>query len=134
MNRPEEDLQRACVEWLDWMEPRWRGRMTYFAVPNQRGTRSRAEAGVLEAMGVRPGVSDFVFLMAGGRAFCVELKAPGKEGALSKRQAEWLETCSRLQVPVYVISSQEELEKILERYELLAPVKGRKKSQAGLFG
>lgn len=125
MNRPEEALQRAVVEWLEWSRPRWKGRMTYFAVPNQKGTRSRAEAGVLKAMGVRPGVSDLVFFAHGGRAFCVELKAPGRDGRrLPRTQEEWLEECSRVQVPIYVASSVDRVEEILLRCGVLRPARG----------
>lgn len=134
MNRPEEDLQRSIVDWLEWNRPRWRRRMVYFAVPNQRGTRSRTENQILKALGVRPGVSDLVFIYEGSRALFVELKAPGREARLSEAQQEFCEDCTRLHAPYYVASSLEEVQELLERYELLEPRRRGRDGQAELPG
>jgi len=123
MNRPEEDLQRSVVEWLSWTESRWRDRMTYFAVPNQRGTRTRTEAEILKALGVRPGATDLVFLLLGGRVLCVELKAPGREGNLSEAQKKFRADCERLGVPHHVESTLEGVVALLERYGALRPAR-----------
>ena len=60
-----------------------------FHIPNGGG-RSKREAGVLKAMGVRPGVSDlFLPVPAGGKhGLWLELKALG--GAISTEQRVWL--------------------------------------------
>lgn len=134
MNRPEEALQRSIVEWMEWNRKRWEKRMFYFSVPNQRGTRSRAEMGVLRALGVRPGVADLVLVTEGARVIFVELKAPGKEGDLSPHQREFLERCTRLHVPYFVESSLEGFQEILERHKLLEPERGGRKEEPGLWG
>lgn len=74
MRRPEQALQIALVELLAYvLTP-----STYFFhVPNG-GYRSRAEAGILKAMGVRAGVMDLIFIDR-GLAFGMELKAPGEQ-------------------------------------------------------
>lgn len=120
MNHPEEAVQRAIVEWLLWNERRWKGLVAWFAVPNQRGTRTAAENKILKAMGVRAGVSDLVFLFEGG-AFCVEVKATGRRNAISESQLAWMEDCARIHVPYFVVESVEELVEIMERYEVLRP-------------
>lgn len=118
MNRPEEALQRAIVQWLEFHRARLEKRMLWFAVPNQRGTRSRAEMGVLKALGVEPGTPDLVLVHDLGRVVFVELKAPGKEGNLSPYQREFLERATRMRAPYYVIVSLEDFVALLVRYGL----------------
>ena len=133
MNRPEEDLQRTIVEWLRWNRRRWEHRMLWFAVPNQKGTRSRAEMGVLQASGVEPGVADLVFVGDLARVLFVELKAPGREGRLSADQREFLERCTRLRIPYRVESTLEDVIHLLTKHELLDPERpGRDPGQARL--
>ncbi|MEH6476668.1 MAG: hypothetical protein V7727_13330, partial [Sneathiella sp.] len=55
-NQSEELLQRAVVEWLGWQYPM----LLFFVVPNGGG-RSKAEAGILKATGVKAGGADLVF-------------------------------------------------------------------------
>jgi hypothetical protein len=71
-NRPEDAIQRAVFEHLAM-----RGRPDVFAFhPANGGWRSRIEAAILKGLGVRPGVPDVMAIKA-GRAFALELKAPG---------------------------------------------------------
>ncbi|HEX4302870.1 MAG TPA: hypothetical protein VHZ78_08750 [Rhizomicrobium sp.] len=56
--RTEQDFQIALVRLLDMiLTPATR----FFHVPNG-GYRTRAEAGILKAMGIKPGMHDVVFL------------------------------------------------------------------------
>ncbi len=74
-NRPEEQTHRAIVEWLCWVEPN----AEWFHPPNG-GARSKAEAGIFKALGVKAGVPDLVFtLPPDGRTAFVEIKAPGRK-------------------------------------------------------
>ena len=83
--RPEEDLQRACVEYLRLCVPPPPGGPFWFHVPNQRGTRTIYEAQILKALGVRAGVPDLIVCWR-GRFLAIELKAP--RGRVSETQAE----------------------------------------------
>lgn len=47
--RPEEDLQRVVVRFLQLASPA----TVFFHVPNQRGTRKRFEQELLKVLGVR---------------------------------------------------------------------------------
>jgi hypothetical protein len=86
MNRPEEALQRTVVDYLWIAAP---PELFWFAVPNQRGTRTKAEMGVLKALGVRAGVPDLCFLWA-GRFLGIELKATS--GVLTDAQEKaWMD-------------------------------------------
>lgn len=89
MKRPEEALQREFVTALRAMLP-WP--WIVFHVPNGAG-RSKAEAGILKAMGVRAGCPDLLMIgpqtngRAGNTTIAIELKAPPKRlrsGALSR--------------------------------------------------
>jgi hypothetical protein len=81
--RPEQAAQRAIVEYLRLAVPR----AVVFAVPNG-GYRTRAEAGILKAMGVVAGVSDLVILLPDGRVAFVEVKAA--KGRVSEAQTDFL--------------------------------------------
>lgn len=89
-NNEEEQLQCGCNSWnklnskkyplLEWM----------FHSPNGGG-RSKAESGILKAMGVKPGVPDFIlpFPSEGGyQGLAIELKS--EIGRLSDDQRAWL--------------------------------------------
>lgn len=72
MNRPEETLHRAAVAHLRATLPApW----FCFHVPNGGG-RSKAEAGILKAMGVLAGVPDLFVLGPDRNLVAIEFKAP----------------------------------------------------------
>lgn len=81
MKRPEEALQRTVAQYLDLALPK---DAVWFHVPNGGG-RSKAEAGVLKAMGVKAGVPD-IYILHEGRSLFIELKPPKRY--LSKEQKE----------------------------------------------
>ena len=71
-DNPEEQLQRAVIEWLGWVKPD----CVYFFV-NNGAHLSKAQAGKAIGLGVLPGVGDLVFVLLGGRVGFIELKAEG---------------------------------------------------------
>jgi len=91
VNRPEEALQRQLVAFLRLaLPPPW----MVFHIPNGGG-RSKAEAGVLKAMGVLAGMPDLILCghhdgpVLGGpgiaaKVIAIELKAPPKPGSKAK--------------------------------------------------
>lgn len=143
MNRPEENLHRACVAYLRAaLPPPW-----FCAhIPNGGG-RSKAEAGILKAMGVLAGMPDLLICGPGGwvyptdpagkqttcRLVAIEFKAPPKplkRGGVSKatprlspaqraRQAD-LGACG---VPYLVIDDMAEMVQALRA--LGVPLRGR---------
>jgi hypothetical protein len=86
---PEEDLQRACFEWAELQSKTHPALKYLIHVPNG-GARSKGEAGKLKAMGVKPGVPDFILTRANGiwRGLAIELKS--EIGRLSFDQKIWL--------------------------------------------
>lgn len=83
---PEEQLHRACVNYLRIAMPPPPDGAVWWHTPNQRGTRAKYEAAILKALGVRAGIPDLLFLHQ-GRLLAVELKAP-EGGSLTERQRE----------------------------------------------
>jgi len=140
MRRPEETLHRACVAYLRAALPKpW----IVWHTPNGGG-RSKAEAGILKAMGVLAGMPD-LFVMGpklldlspacpvAPRLIAIEFKAPPKplkRGGVSKatprlspaqraRQAD-LGACG---VPYLVIDDMAEMVQALKA--LGVPLRGR---------
>jgi hypothetical protein len=71
VQRPEQTLQKQVIQFL-WAAktPEW----SFYAVPNG-GYRTKAEAAIFQACGVRAGVPDIAIVHKGAARF-IELKAP----------------------------------------------------------
>lgn len=91
-NRPEETLQRMCIQWANTHLERYPD-LAYLFHPANGGFRTPAEAGILKAMGVRTGVPDLLLPLASpdGRfqGMALELKSPA--GRLTEAQKRWLD-------------------------------------------
>lgn len=81
MNRPEQAIQRSCVDFLRQCAPEGLGYTAINPVP----AKSKAVAGISKAMGLIPGIPD-ILLVWKGRAIFVEVKADG--GRLSPAQRD----------------------------------------------
>ncbi len=116
MKRPEEVTHRQIAAMLRMSLPKpW----LFFHVPNGGG-RSKAEAGILKALGTRPGVPDL--LVAGeGRVIGVEVKAP--KGYLSSAQKDTIAALAEAGIPTVVVKSLPEA--ITALVQLGVPLKGR---------
>lgn len=114
---PEEALQRACVQWAALQSRRYPILEALIHVPNG-GRRPKGEAGKLKAMGVRPGVPDFLLPLPSPAkcwsGLAIELKA--KDGRLSRAQAEWLERLADAGWRVAVVRSLEEFCALITEY------------------
>lgn len=106
----EEDLQRAVIETIGYLVPgpTHEGGAVVFAVPNG-GWRSKAEAGILKALGVRAGVFDLAVLTWDGRVGFIELKEPGKykpvEKGLSGPQEDFQDMLVSMKIPHAVLDN-----------------------------
>lgn len=101
--RPEDDLQRKCVEILERVHPRYQGDVLWFHVPNGGG-RSKVEAAIFKGLGVVAGVPDLVLIWGRG-TLLVELKAP--RGRLTKSQRKVFDQCDRMGVEYDQVNSVE---------------------------
>ena len=79
-SRPEEIIHRAIAEYLSVLAPRTRvdAPFIWFHVPNGGG-RSKAEGGVLKALGALAGVPDILIIDPMGRVRFGEVKPPKKD-------------------------------------------------------
>lgn len=135
MKRPEEALQREFVAILRAMLP-WP--WIVFHVPNGAG-RSKAEAGILKAMGVLAGCPDLFVIgpsvneRAVNTAIAIELKAPPKwlrsgersraKPATNANQRSFQADLKACGVPVLIVR---DVRQGLEALEVLGvPLKGR---------
>mgnify|MGYP001547995774 CR=1 FL=1 len=84
MKRPEQQLQIACVRLAAVIVPH----VVLWATPNG-GYRTKAEAGILKAMGAVQGVPDLCCVLPQGGIGFLELKAP--KGKLSPAQIQFRE-------------------------------------------
>ena len=105
-NRPEEALQRAVASYLDLALPH---DAVWFHPPNG-GARSKAEAGIFKAMGVKAGVPDIIVIYR-GRVVCIELKAPG--GTCSPAQKLMHAQLSAAGALIYTATRIEDVESFL---------------------
>lgn len=87
---PEEDLQRACMDWVFLNTARYPKLKFMVHVPNG-GKRPKGEAGKLKAMGCRAGYPDLTLPRRHLRYFglAMELKSP--TGSVSAEQRVWLD-------------------------------------------
>ncbi len=84
MKRLEDQLQiQTCAYLAHALIPP----ALFFHIPNG-GHRSKAQAGMFKAMGVKAGLPDLCIILA-GRAYWIELKAP--KGVLSATQKDMRE-------------------------------------------
>lgn len=129
MKRPEENLQRAIVQYLDrCLMPPW----MFWSTPNQRGTRTVVEAQILKALGVRAGIPDLFVLGPNATLIGLEVKAPpklGKRGVskakptLNDAQKAMFPRLAGLGVPVIVVRDVEDAVAALS--SIGAPFRGR---------
>ncbi len=108
MKRPEDAIQRACVEYLKLEENL--GKLTYFAVPNG-GNRNKITGAILKALGARAGVYDLVIILHGGLAVFAEVKPPNRYP--SKEQKEFNERVTNLSCPTTIVRSVTDLQEFL---------------------
>ena len=108
-NRPEEKFQRALCQYLDLALP---PDAFYFAIPNG-GWRTKAEAGILKATGVKAGVPDLCILY-NGMAHFVELKS--KKGTLSGPQRDTRAAIISAGLPCALWRTLEDAQRVLTRW------------------
>lgn len=116
MKRPEEITHRAIVAHLRFRLPApW----LFWHTPNGGG-RSKAEGGVLKALGTRAGIPD-LFVAGEGRIIAIEVKAP--KGALTPTQISTIGELARAGIPTIVAKNWDDVEAALRG--LGVPLTGR---------
>ena len=107
MKTPEREVVKACLEYLEL-----RGVYAYrqntgaAEYADNTGRRRFVRYG-------KPGISDIIGVLPGGRFIAVECKAPG--GRLSEHQTEFLKDIERMGGLAVIARSVEDLEKIFRQ-------------------
>lgn len=118
-NTPEEDFHIGLVQHIRW---RLRKGVIFWHTPNG-GARSKASAGKLKAMGVRPGVFDLMFIIpVSGEppAICfLELKAGRNK--MSTEQNIFAAELDKLGIPWAVSYSIDHAIQVLEAWQAIKP-------------
>lgn len=121
MNRAEQNLQIAFFDWLRWSEKRYPELKRMHHIPNG-GKRSKAEAAIFKAMGVKPGVPDVFLPEPRGmyHGLYIEFKSDG--GKPSGSQTEFLDSLREAGYLACVCSSLDKAIKITQQYIKLPKV------------
>lgn len=120
IKRPEQDLQKQVAKLLDTCLAL---NVVWFHVPNG-GYRSKAEAGIFMAMGVKPGVPDLIISWAGPDGplvLAIELKA-----GTGKATTAQIEMMDRMRSCAWFVSEARSLDEVmalLKRYHV--PVRAK---------
>lgn len=96
------------------------GRMTavWLHVANElaHGHRTGVSGAIARALGMHPGVADYLFLWEGG---CLALEAKSVTGVASPNQIDFASWCADRGVPYHIFRSSTEGLDILKRYGVL---------------
>lgn len=115
MKRKEEQLQIAFFEWAKWQEGRYPelGRMHH--IPNG-GKRTKVEAAIFKAMGVKSGVPDVFLPAPRGIYHGLYIEFKSDSGKTSSNQDELLVSLQEAGYFVCVLNSLEKAIDITKRY------------------
>lgn len=107
----EDDIQKACVKMLQFLEGQ--GKLRFFSVPNE-AKRSIKVAMRHKALGMRAGVPDLVVLGNKGSAGFIELKTD--KGKLTASQKDWRDWLKSAGYPHAVCKSVDEMLGVLKAW------------------
>ena len=105
----EAKIQADIVKFL--LPYRKAGKLDFFSVPNEAAANPIRQ-GQLIAMGLRPGVSDLVLMLPGGRVIFVEVK--NESGIQSPAQIAFEQKCHELGFEYVLVRSVDEVRRIIE--------------------
>lgn len=106
----EARIQAEIVRFL--IPYRKQGLLDFFSVPNEAAANP-VRQGQLIAMGLRPGVSDLVVMLQGGKILFLEVK--NETGRQSPAQVAFQQTCHRLGFEYHVVRSVRDMENLLPK-------------------
>ena len=112
----EDEEQIALFRWAAMMEWKYPQLRRLYHIPNG-GKRTKAEAGIFKAMGVKSGVPDVHLPVARGgyHGLYVEMKRT-KGGQVSQDQKDWIEDLTREGYFAVVCRGWEEASRVIEGY------------------
>lgn len=100
MNRPEQEMQKACASYLYGRQD-YKRDLVFCHVPNGMRT-SKTQAGIFKGLGMQAGAPDLIVWLK-GKTLQIELKAKG--GSLSTAQKAFGERLTALGHSYHVITA-----------------------------
>ena len=91
----EGRIQAECFQWFHNSFPQYRGLLFHVPNENDRADSNPIQGAIRKSLGVWPGVSDLLFLLARGgyHGLCIEMK--DEHGAQRPAQKEWQSVVER---------------------------------------
>ena len=111
MKRPEQQIHRACVEYLTLLESQ--KRLTFFH-PYNGGWRTPAEGRIGKTLGVRAGIPDLVLILPGSKVAFIEVKSG--TGKATNNQIATMAALNHFGAPTAIVRSVTELEEIIKQW------------------
>lgn len=96
----ETSEQQAVIEWVTYAQGRYPALKNLYHVPNE-GKRSKATAGILASMGLKPGVPDLILDYPAGKYHGLRIEMKYGKNTPTEEQMEWLR---RLQAAGYFVA------------------------------
>lgn len=92
---PEGKIQAECFRWFFNSFPQYRGLLFHVPNENDRADSNPIQGAIRKSLGVWPGVSDLLFLLARGgfHGLCIEMK--DEHGTQRPAQKEWQSVVER---------------------------------------
>ena len=115
MNREEQGIQIAVFEWAKWMEKQHPPLELMHHIPNG-GKRSKAEAAIFKAMGVKSGVPDIFLPEPRGAYHGLYIELKSRSGKPSQDQTDMLERLQSAGYLACICDSFEKAIKIIGKY------------------
>lgn len=111
----EEVLHRACAQWLSLAKARYPTLAWMTHIPNG-GKRPKGEAGKLKAMGVVPGMPDFILPVRSGPWIGLAVELKSATGKLRPSQSAWLEMLASQGWKTHVVREFEDFADVVVDY------------------
>lgn len=113
MMHVESKIQIMCVNWFNYQYKKLSP--IFFSVPNG-GRRSKIEAKILKAEGVKAGVSDLLLLFPNEEYTFLAIEMKTKKGTQNPNQKNWQQDVEQLGAKYAICRSVEEFQDVLNTY------------------
>lgn len=116
----ETSEQQAVIEWAAYSQGRYPGLKNLYHVPNE-GKRSKAAAGILKSLGLKPGVPDLILDYPAGVYHGLRIEMKYGSNTPTEEQKDWLRRLQAAGYFVAVVWSSSAAIRLLTEYMNLKP-------------
>ena len=116
----ETSEQQAVIEWASYAQGKYPGLKNLYHVPNE-GKRTKATAGILKSLGLKPGVPDLILDYPAGAYHGLRIEMKYGKNLPSEDQKDWLRQLQAAGYFVAVVWSANAAIHLLTEYMNLKP-------------